>query len=183
MDDVVRAIKAGNKERFREIVSKYENEIYWHILKMVLQPAVAEELTQDVFVTAYTKLHQYKTGVSFRAWLYKIAKNHSLNYLKRQSKYFEIQKNLCAEDLIPDDKYNVDGFKEVIEKALTKLSEKEKSLLILKAVEELTYKELSVVFNRSESTLRKQFERVRTKFKKYYQVDEEDTDVRTERVL
>lgn len=166
---IIKAVKNGDIDRFREIVEAYQQEIYRYIYKMIKNHGEAEELTQEVFVSAYTKLYQYKTNISFRAWLYRIAKNLTLNYLKRQSKLVEIKSRMPKEAMITEDKPHENDFDERVEFAMNQLNDKERNLLILKAVEEMSYQSLAEIYNRSESTLRKQYERAKVKFRKYYE--------------
>lgn len=161
MEEIIEAVKKGDKESFRDIIRLYENDIYRYILKFVSDKACAEDLTQEVFIKAYTKIGQYKKSISFKAWLYKIAKNITLNHIKREKKIRDLYKTYEQPQNL------VESYSEAVECALDRLEIEEKNLLILKSVEDLSFKELKVVFNKSEVALRKQYQRIKVKFKNF----------------
>lgn len=168
MEAIVKAVKNGDASQYRVIVETYQNPIYRYILKMTNHKEMAEDLTQEVFVTAYEKIKQYQSKVSFQAWLYKIAKNKTINAIKKQKRVIPMFTEQMENSLIHEDNYN-EGFEnEAIKSVLKRLKPEEKSLLILKAVDELGYKELSTIYACSEATIRKRYERIRKKFRDIY---------------
>jgi RNA polymerase sigma-70 factor (ECF subfamily) len=79
----VEQTRAGNMEAYSELVARYEGKIYRHVYRMVRQAEDAEDLTQDIFLKAFEKLDQYQTRFAFQTWLYRIATNTTLSYLRR----------------------------------------------------------------------------------------------------
>lgn len=84
--DLILSAMAGNQKSYAELLSKYRNVIYYLVLKIIKNDRDAEELTIEVFEKAFLKLHQYVPQYAFCTWLYKIAYNYSLDYLRRKAK-------------------------------------------------------------------------------------------------
>lgn len=174
MEHIIKEVQSGNTELFEKIILAYQNRIYCYILKMIANSHIAEELTQDVFLTAYTKLNIYQNNDAFKAWLYKIARNKTLNFIKRKNFQSFFICSQRVEDLYYEESFDDTYFDEKVEYALIRLKPQEKNLLILKSVEELTYKELAVIYNTNQSTIRKRYERAKKKFRKYYEEQKEE---------
>ena len=79
---VARAL-AGSQDAYRELVLRYERPVYTLILRMVRDPATAEELAQDSFVKAFGRLATYDPQRRFSSWLFKIAHNTTIDHLRR----------------------------------------------------------------------------------------------------
>jgi RNA polymerase sigma-70 factor, ECF subfamily len=84
--DVIREVRAGNRDAFADLVRAYQSRLFGLVLMMVRQRAGAEEVTQDAFVRAYTHLGQYEEHRPFYPWLATIAVRLSQNWLRRQGR-------------------------------------------------------------------------------------------------
>jgi RNA polymerase sigma-70 factor (ECF subfamily) len=80
---VARALK-GRQEAFREIVLRFERPIYSLVARMLQDPATAEDLAQEVFIKAFRRLDTYDPQRKFSSWLFKIAHNTTIDYLRRR---------------------------------------------------------------------------------------------------
>ena len=81
--DLVRGALDGSESAFREIVQRYQRPIYGLIVRMVRDPARAEELAQDTFVKAFRALHTYDVQRKFSAWLLTIAHHVAIDELRK----------------------------------------------------------------------------------------------------
>jgi RNA polymerase sigma-70 factor, ECF subfamily len=79
---VARAL-AGSQEAFRELVLRFERPVYSLIVRMVQDPATAEDLAQEAFVKAYRSLSTYDASRKLSSWLFKIAHNTTIDHLRR----------------------------------------------------------------------------------------------------
>jgi RNA polymerase sigma-70 factor (ECF subfamily) len=79
---VASAIK-GSQEAFRELVTRFERPVYSLIVRMVQDPATAEDLAQEAFVKAYRSLRSYDPSRKLASWLFKIAHNTTIDHLRR----------------------------------------------------------------------------------------------------
>lgn len=91
-EGLIKNILAGNAEGFREIVSRYQNQVFSVSLNMTNNYKDAEDLTQEVFIQVYKSLDTYQFKASFSTWIYRITLNKALDWKKRR-KSCEIQLN------------------------------------------------------------------------------------------
>jgi RNA polymerase sigma-70 factor (ECF subfamily) len=82
--DLVAATLTGSQDAFADLVRRYERPILGLILRMVRNRSLAEELSQEVFVKAYTRLSSYDHQRKFSSWLFKVAHNTAIDHLRRR---------------------------------------------------------------------------------------------------
>ena len=75
----------GALEAFDELVRRYQHRIYGFVLQSISNPADASEVTQDVFLRAFSALHQFHSGKVFSAWLFAIARNKTIDHLRSRT--------------------------------------------------------------------------------------------------
>jgi RNA polymerase sigma-70 factor (ECF subfamily) len=80
----LKAASRGDKDAFRILVEAYQDRLFGHVLSMVSRRDVAEDLTQEIFVKAYFALDRFKGDSTFFTWIYRIASNHCLDFLRRK---------------------------------------------------------------------------------------------------
>lgn len=85
-DLLVEEARRGNREAFAELVRRHERRIYGLVVRMAGNHSDADDLAQEVFLTAWKSIASFKRGSSFYTWLYRIAVNLSLTFLKRRSR-------------------------------------------------------------------------------------------------
>ena len=81
----IQLTRDGDYDAFNRIVAEYQDAVFAVVLRTVRNRAAAEDITQDAFISAFRKIASYRGGV-FRAWLFRIAKNASLDYLRKMSR-------------------------------------------------------------------------------------------------
>ncbi len=92
---LVKAALTGEEKAFAKLMSRYKDAIYFMLLKMVNNKNDAEDLTLEAFGKAFKNLHQYSPNYAFSTWLFKIATNNCIDFLrKRRGVYVSIENNL-----------------------------------------------------------------------------------------
>ena len=81
---LVLAVRSGDVNAFEQLMTRYSDSIFFMILKMVTLKMVAKELTLETFEKAFINIHQYDPQYTFSSWLFRIAKNHAIDYLRRK---------------------------------------------------------------------------------------------------
>lgn len=144
---VLEQIQRGEKKAWDQVVDVFYQPLYAFILGMTRQPEIAEELVQDVFVNFWTKREQIQINTSLKAYLYRAARNHTLNFLKRQSFEANYRRELAQK---PRPKLNITAqevqYNELenrLKEAIQELEEPAKEIFELSRFENLTYKEIS----------------------------------------
>lgn len=137
----------------------------------------AADLTQETFINAYNNLNKFNLGMDFRPWLYRIAHNNYINYIKKKKEYIDID---CEE--VPD--FNTpeyltierDGLKS-IEKIVRGLPYMYRAVFVLRTIDELSFKEIGSILKISESSARMRYLRVRKKLSSLLKGGDSDNEV------
>ena len=82
--DFVLEARSGNQDAYKALAHKYERAIYYHINKIVRDSGIIDDLVQETFLKAFNNIHSYDTSFAFSTWLYRIATNHSIDYLRKK---------------------------------------------------------------------------------------------------
>lgn len=83
---VVRAVEEGDQNAYAELMDRYRDSIYFMLLKMVNNKDDADDLTIEAFGKAFNRLHQYTPNYAFSTWLFKIASNNCIDFIRKQKK-------------------------------------------------------------------------------------------------
>jgi RNA polymerase sigma-70 factor (ECF subfamily) len=172
--DLINRFKDGDTSAFEEIVLKYQDKIY-NLCRHMLQNAHdAEDAAQDVFVKAYQNLNRFKPEASLLTWLYRIAINTCIDY--RRKPFFEsLFKNSKEGDVFavdqlsdspsPERLYESKQISHAIQLALGRLSEKLRTVIVLKEIEGLSYEEIAEILEVSIGTVKSRISRAREELK------------------
>ncbi len=146
-----------SQEAFSQLYNQYFNRIYGFIYKRVSHSETAEDILSDTFMKAYKNLDKYEyQGVSFGAWLYRIASNLIIDHYRKEKKYSQVDIDEMPE--IEDSNKTDDPMKQKETKReadliLEKLPEKEKKVLELKFYAELTNIEIADTLGISQTNV------------------------------
>ncbi|MFA6924266.1 MAG: sigma-70 family RNA polymerase sigma factor [Bacteroidales bacterium] len=83
---VVAAIEAGDQKAYSQLMDNYRDSVYFMLLKMTNNPDDADDLTIEAFGKAFRNLHQYTPDFAFSTWLFKIASNNCIDYIRKKRK-------------------------------------------------------------------------------------------------
>ena len=143
---------------FNLLVRKYQQKIYWHIRKMVIDHDDADDLVQDVFIKVWKHIENFREDAQLYTWIYRIATNECLNFLrKKKNKFFlpihDVQNEL-SEKL--DSSHYIDGdeIQLKLQKALLKLPDKQRLVFNMKYFDEMKYEEISEITNTTVGSLK-----------------------------
>lgn len=141
---MIQQILQGNQAASDELIHLYYDEIFRYIVRMGCSNEEAMDLTQEVFITMMKSIHTYKEQGHFRAWLYKIAHNQTMNVVKKkkqESNYFKtIEENVVITDFA--NKVVDQAF---IEEILNQLPVKQRDVVILKYYHGFKSKEIAKI--------------------------------------
>lgn len=171
---VRRAIDRGDQKAFAELMSRYKDSIYFMLLKMVNNRDDAEDLTIEAFGKAFKNIRQYTPDYAFSTWLFKIATNNCIDFIRKKRKQaFSLDRGfendegqemaLEVKSLHPDPeehyikKQKVEMMRDVVDK----LKPRYKKLVELRYFQELAYEEIAVELNLPLGTVKAQLFRAR----------------------
>ena len=143
----------GDMDSFSALVTNYQERIYNFLLRLTLCREDAEELLQDVFVRVYKYLYTYNHSMSFSTWLYRIALNTFKDYHKRNKRK---PATFCYDEAVdtygdsknhPEVAYETkEKFKEIV-KIINSLKEEQRIAIILKYIQDFSYKEIGEILS------------------------------------
>lgn len=170
---VIERVKAGKADDFKHLQRKYQRLITSLIRKMIRNDDDVADLVQDSFIKAFTAIHTYQSDYAFSAWLYRIASNTCIDFLrKRRLQAFSIDKPISTDDgdyqfEIPDSSYladtpMIDGErKKVLDEALATLSPKYRKIIKMRHEEEMDYQEIAAALKLPLGTVKAHLFRAR----------------------
>lgn len=153
--EIVKLVKTGETEPFDELIRRHQVKIHDLCYKIVRNYDDAKDLAQETFLKAYRKINKFNGRSKFSTWLYRVAVNNCLNYLKRQKPteaLFEEITGSGKDD--PVQIYKSKKFREIIKKAVAKLPEVQKAVFTLRTLEDLSYQEVSEILKKPISTIK-----------------------------
>ena len=172
-DELVKRAAGGDESAFNELVEKYERALYFHILKMVRDREQVEDLVQEAFVKAFDNLNSYNTDYAFSTWLYRIATNHTIDYLrKKKLKTLSIDEPVKGRDgemqmQLPDEGAATDREiirkqrQKVVREAIDDLPEKYRRVIQMRHMEEKSYQEIAEILDLPLGTVKAHIFRAR----------------------
>jgi len=144
----------GNKESFEKIVIKHKDAIIYFIQRYVKSIDIAEDLAQDVFVYILIHKKNYKFEYSLKTYLYTIAKSKALNYIKRENRIVAIDENQFEDLQELEEKVFRNERAENLKRAIQKLKIEYQNAIYLADIEELSYKEIGHILNKTVGSVK-----------------------------
>ena len=143
---------------FNLLVRKYQERVYWHIRKMVIDHEDTDDVLQDVFIKIWKNINNFREDSSLFTWIYRIATNESLNYLKKKKRRFmlplvdiksELEAKLDQSPLIDGDEIQIR-----LQKALLQLPDKQRLVFNMKYFDDMKYDEIAEITGTSVGALK-----------------------------
>ena len=168
IDDLVTYALNGDFVAFDKIVGLYKERLYSVIYNMTFNHEDAADLTQDTFVKAFRSLSKFKRKSTFFTWLYRIGVNMTLTHLKkkRARKFFSFDQilngeisnkeiaSLSSKESSSVRKTLLNELHEKLNEALSKLSDKHRTIVVLFEIDGLSHKEIASIMKCTEGTVR-----------------------------
>ena len=149
----------GQKEKaFTVIIKKYQEKLYWHIRRMVVEHEDANDILQNMFIKVWNSLENFREDSQLYTWLYRIATNESLTFieqLKRRSSLSlsDVEDNL-GNKIKADENFDGNKLEWKLQLAMQKLPAKQRIVFNLRYYDEMPYEEMSRVLETSEGALK-----------------------------
>jgi len=143
---------------FNLLVKAYQERIYWHVRKMVIDHDDADDLTQTVFIKVWKGLTNFRADSKLYTWIYRIATNECLNFLNKKKRRFFVPINDVAAELSEKidagDGIGGDEIQIKLQKAILKLPEKQRLVFNMKYFDEMKFDEISEITGTSTGALK-----------------------------
>jgi RNA polymerase sigma-70 factor, ECF subfamily len=162
-NELIEMVRSNIPRTYRELVKRYEKKLFAYLYRLVGNREEAEDLLQNVFVKVYRNIESYDTQKKFSSWIYRIAHNEAVNFLKKRSKRHlisieDVQTSKDKLEITDTGKSPIDAWiskelKKEMDEALEKLPPKYKEVLMLRFYFDKSYEEMSEILGRPINTV------------------------------
>lgn len=156
----------GEQKSFEEIIIRHKDKLIYFIQKYVKSIDIAEDIAQDAFVYLLIHREKYDFNYSLKTYLFTIAKSKSLNYLKRERRIVELNEQDIADVNELEERIFINERKQNLKQAMAKLKPEYREAVYFADIEELTYKEIGKIMNKTESSIKVLIHRARKNLEK-----------------
>ena len=151
-------VKESCNYGFNLLVRKYQKQIYWHVRRIVIDHDDSDDVVQNTFIKIWKNINKFREESKLFTWIYRIATNEALNFLKRKRQKLFIPLVNVEEKLsnsLSDDIYfNGDEIQLKLQKAILQLPEKQRLVFNMKYYNEIKYEDMSEILNTSVGALK-----------------------------
>lgn len=162
---------ATKESAYTSIIRKYQEKLYWHVRRMVIEHEDANDVLQNVFIRVWNALENFREDSQLYTWLYRIATNESLTFLEQQKKRLavplgDVESGL--ENKIRADKdFDASKLEWKLQLAIQQLPEKQRIVFGLRYYDEMPYEEMAKVLETSEGALKASYHHAVKKIEDY----------------
>lgn len=152
------------------LVEKYSEPLYWKIRRMVLSHDDADDVLQNVFIKAWNSMDDFQNKSKISTWLYRIAINESLDFLRKQKKAMEVNADenaSVANRLMADDYFDGDRAQALLQEAIALLPDVQRLVFNLRYFDEMKYSDMSKLLDTSEGALKASYHIAVNKISEY----------------
>lgn len=167
-EDIINMVLQGDKKAYALLIERYQHFVFTLIKRIINNHEDAEELTQDVFIKAFHALGDYKGTSKFSTWLYTIARNISLSYMRKQKAAIvsdEILTSINGYSRDTEQSLEKKNRKAVINNAINHLEPSEAQVLTLFYIQEQTIDEIAIILDMNPGNVKVKLFRSRKKLK------------------
>ena len=162
---------ATREKAFTAIIKKYQEKLYWHIRRMVVEHEDTNDVLQNVFIRVWNGLDNFREDSQLYTWLYRIATNECLSYLEQQKRKSaasldEMESGL-SNKIIADKYFDPNKLEWKLQLAIQQLPEKQRVVFTLRYYDEMPYEEMSRVLDTSEGALKASYHHAVKKIEDY----------------
>lgn len=143
------------REAFELIVGQYSEPLYWTIRRMVTHHDDANDILQNTMLKAWQALDTFQAKAKLSTWLYRIAINESLDFIRRQKSRPTADENMSVADrLMADELFDGDRAQAVLQEAIARLPGVQRAVFTLRYYENMKYREMSRLLTTTEGALK-----------------------------
>ena len=171
---VQRAVNQGDQKAYAELMNHYRDSLYFMLMKMTNNPYDAEDLTIEAFGKAFKSLHQYTPDYAFSTWLFRIASNNCIDFIRKKKKNTfsmnngfgneednEYANTIAAETLDPEEEIIKEQKISLMRNVVEKLKPHYRNLVVLRYFKEYSYEEIAYELDLPLGTVKAQLYRAR----------------------
>lgn len=162
---------ATKEKAFSLLVRKYQEKIYWHVRRLVIDHDDANDVCQNIFIKVWTNLDKFKENSQLYTWLYRIATNESLTFLNQKRKKDTLslanEEYDLSDKLAADPYFEGDALQIRLQKAISLLPEKQRVVFLMRYYDETKYEDMAEILDTSVGALKASYHHAAKKIEKY----------------
>lgn len=162
---------ATKEAAYTTLIKKYQERLYWHVRRMVVDHDDANDVLQNVFIRVWNALENFREDAQLYTWLYRIATNESLTFLEGQKKRSAISlsdvESGLSNKIRADKHFDPNRLEWKLQLAIQQLPEKQRVVFGLRYYDEMPYEEMSRVLETSEGALKASYHHAVKKIEDY----------------
>lgn len=163
---------SSTQERaFRELMSHYKERLYWHIRKIVIVHADADDVLQNTFIKIFKNIHSFNENSKLYSWMYRIATNESITFINKKATKLNIDlsdlQHKMVSDLADDHYFSGNEIQKILQKAIITLPHKQQLVFNMKYFDEMKYADMSEILDTSVGALKASYFHAVKKIEKY----------------
>jgi RNA polymerase sigma factor (sigma-70 family) len=162
---------ATKEKAYTAIIKKYQEKLYWHIRRMVVDHDDANDVLQNVFIRVWKGLENFREDSQLYTWLYRIGTNECLTFLEQQKKRSSVslsdEESPLADKIRADEHFDYKKLEWKLQLAIQQLPDKQRVVFNLRYYDEMPYEEMSRVLETSEGALKASYDHAVKKIEDY----------------
>jgi RNA polymerase sigma-70 factor, ECF subfamily len=174
----IKQVLKGDQNAFGEIVEIYKDKVFQLAYRMLGNRHEAEDIAQEAFIRAFVNIQSYNINLKFSTWLYRIATNLCIDRIRKKKPDYYLDAEVAGTDgltmysqipsktSLPEDDVESLELQDTIQRAISKLPEKYRSVIVLKYIEELSLNEISEILDMPLGTVKTRIHRGRETLRK-----------------
>lgn len=170
-ETIMEAVKNGDLQRASLLFERYHKRIFNFLARMTMNRAVAEDLTQNVFLRLIKYRKSYREGNKFHSWIYQVARNvfsdHYQAVKNRKADFVDVEK---LGDRMADSEESMvmDEQEKLLQRSLLLLNEEQRELLVLTRFQQMKYEEVAVIMDTTVANIKVKVHRAIAKLREHY---------------
>jgi RNA polymerase sigma-70 factor (ECF subfamily) len=169
----IKQVLKGDQSAYEEIVEIYKDKVFQLCYRILGNRHEAEDMAQEAFIRAYVNISSFNIDLKFSTWLYRIATNLCIDRIRKKKPDYYLDAEVSGTDgltmysqiasdtILPEDEIESLELQETIQREITKLPEKYRSVIVLKYIEELSLNEISEILDIPLGTVKTRIHRGR----------------------
>ncbi len=162
---------ATREKAFTSIIKKYQEKLYWHIRRMLVDHDDTNDVLQNMFIKVWKGLENFREDSQLYTWLYRIATNESLTFLSQQKKRSAVSlsdvETGLSNKLKSDSNFDANKLEWKLQLGIQNLPEKQRLVFNLRYYDEMPYEEMSKILDTSEGALKASYHHAAKKIEEF----------------
>jgi RNA polymerase sigma-70 factor (ECF subfamily) len=171
--ELIEALKSGTRKdlAFNELVLKYQERLYWHIRKIVINHDDTDDVLQNTLLKVWKNIDNFREESTLFTWLYRIATNESLTFINQKKRHSLAPMNevsdFLQQNLEADEYFDGDDIQKKLQQAILRLPDKQRLVFNMRYFDEMPYQEISDILETSVGALKASYHHAARKVEEY----------------